>query len=632
MHKKVIRVNKNILQWILFIAAVFLFVIEFERGIISGITLAVALLWGVSILSCLLNFTDKMFCFWLEVTIGVFLIARPLIMTLEGEKWWNVGWLTQEDIIQALLIIALSLIAIFVGMNIAFSWKTKIVLVSCKCDESGEKFQKNLQAVSLAAFYFTAFFSIIVGIEKVLFCQSHSYLEYYTSFKSQLPWFIGTISSLMKYCLCIFLATWPRKRRTFFALALFELTALFDLYVGIRGTIVLHSIFIVVYYLLRDIKKDKEKWFGKLEKYLVAIGTPVMMVFMVAYSSIRSGLRVMDFHFFESIRDFFVSQGVTFEVVARGISVADRLPQRAGRNYTFGTMIDYVIHGRVGQLLFGTEALPEGNNIINGTESNSLAHNLSYLTRGDEYLQGKGWGSSYVLENYIDFNYVGVIIFSLVLGLFLVKALQCTGQKILWNIIVLVSLLNIFYIPRAESTGWLAFIITFQFWFCVGCCFAGAFLAYKVKPMGNLLLALKLYPSDVEYVKNKKSLSYWNARRVKVGLVVLICSLLFLMIFAINYQSKHSLKGSIECNFSGGAAYEGQLLRIYARVEGQGKDYQYQFTEVYNGKQEIVQRYSEKNGYAFESTDPGVHIFYIDVKNNKGERGTLTVQIDIKER
>ena len=43
-------------------------------------------------------------------------------------------------------------------------------------------------------------------------------------------------------------------------------------------------------------------------------------------------------------------------------------------------------------MLWGTQGLPDGNNIINGVESNSLAHNLAYVTRTEDYLKGQGWG------------------------------------------------------------------------------------------------------------------------------------------------------------------------------------------------------------------------------------------------
>lgn len=41
--------------------------------------------------------------------------------------------------------------------------------------------------------------------------------------------------------------------------------------------------------------------------------------------------------------------------------------------------------------------------------SNSLAHNLAYVYRKDEYLAGNGNGSSYLLEIFADYGYIGVL-------------------------------------------------------------------------------------------------------------------------------------------------------------------------------------------------------------------------------
>ena len=73
-------------------------------------------------------------------------------------------------------------------------------------------------------------------------------------------------------------------------------------------------------------------------------------------------------------------------------------------------------------------------------------------------------------------------------------------------------------------------------------------------------------------------------------------------------------------------------MRIYARPEEKGKDYQFQFSEVYNGREKVVQEYGEKNGYAFESSGIGIHIFYIDIQKSDGKTGTLTFQVNVRER
>lgn len=596
------------------------------------IILSITTLWLLSLIYCFRNIKKYLLLFWFLITVGVFLLGRPLIMTFQGEKWWLNSQIDAKSFYIATVLIFLSILALIIGATVESLLiqkreKENRILKNIK-KEQGGNFTDCLQVISMLMFYITAVFFCIEGLEKVIYVHNHSYLEFYSSFTSKLPWFVSTIGSMMKYSLCIFLATKPRKRRAFFALALFELSALFDLIIGVRGTIMLNSIFILVYYLIRDYKDGKEKWFGKIEKSLVIIGTPIALIFMTAYSFIRSGLRVLNFNVFKMLGDFFVGQGVTFEVVARGISVIDQLPQRSGRNYTFGQFIDYIVHGRLGQLLFRTEALPVGNNIINGTQSNSLSHNLAYITKGDAYLRGEGWGSSYVLENYIDFGYFGVILFSLFLGALLIWMMYYLGKHALSDTVILVSLLTIFYIPRAESTSWIMFIITLQFWLCVGCCWLGAFISVKVPALQKIYSQLKLMPIPLtDSEKDRKHLDILKSRKA----VIVAIATWSLVVGAGYIMSKNQLDGTIEASIkTAGAEYEGRRVTFSVEMEEKG-EYLYQFSETYNGKENIVQEFSTNNQYVFVTEKIGNHTFYVDVKDNKGRKSTFTYHLEVKK-
>lgn len=600
------------------------------------IILSITTLWLLGLIYCFRNIKKYLLLFWFLITVGVFLLGRPLIMTFQGEKWWLNSQIDAKSFYIATELIFLSILALIIGATVESLLiqkreKKNRILKNIE-KEQRYNFNDCLQVISMLMFYATAVFFCIEGMEKVIYVHNHSYLEFYSSFTSKLPWFVSTIGSMMKYSLCIFLATKPRKRRAFFALVLFELSALFDLIIGVRGTIMLNSIFILVYYLIRDYKDGKEKWFGKIEKGLVIIGTPIVLIFMTAYSFIRSGLRVLNFNVFKMLGDFFVGQGVTFEVVARGVSVIDQLPQRPGRNYTFGQFIDYIVHGRLGQLLFGTEALPVGNNIINGTQSNSLSHNLAYVTKGEAYLKGEGWGSSYVLENYIDFGYFGVILFSLFLGALLIWMMYYLGRNVLSDTVILVSLLTIFYIPRAESTSWIMFIITLQFWLCVGCCWLGAFISVKVPVLQKIYSQLKLMPipfTDSE--KNRKHLTIFKSRKA-VTVAMITLSLVVVGGAGVGYiKSKNQLDGIIEASVqTAGAEYEGRRVTLSVEMEENG-EYLYQFSETYNGKENIVQEFSTDNQYVFVTEKIGDHIFYVDVKDNKGRKATFMYHLEVKK-
>ena len=99
-----------------------------------------------------------------------------------------------------------------------------------------------------------------------------------------------------------------------------------------------------------------------------------------------------------------------------------------------------------------------------------------------------------MLENYIDFGYVGLIIFNLVLGFLFIYMLRRFEKNMLVDTITLIALTSIFFIPRAEATGWLTFIVTIQFWACVIACYLGAYICTKCRWLQNILKMLHLYP------------------------------------------------------------------------------------------------------------------------------------------
>lgn len=73
----------------------------------------------------------------------------------------------------------------------------------------------------------------------------------------------------------------------------------------------------------------------------------------------------------------FYKQGVTFSWISCGLGVIDQLP--AHINYSFGQIIDYLLYGALGQLVWETAEIPSGNSVLHATCGNSLSHHLSYI-------------------------------------------------------------------------------------------------------------------------------------------------------------------------------------------------------------------------------------------------------------
>ncbi len=454
---------------------------------IAGITVA----FLANLTYSIKHFREQFVFFFMQISIFTFLISRPMIGWLSGMDWWNNASQAEENVWFALSLLIVTETALFLGNLLT------VYLVKKNSNRIYNSYLEGMTAelrfISQVIFYITMLFYLVEQLEPLFVIGIGNYLSYYTDFTSQLPGIIHTIASFMKYSLCIFLATLPSKRSAMLSLILYVLSTIPSLLIGVRNPFILSLLFCLVYFLLRDYLCDSKRWVGKCEKILIFIGTPVLLVFFTVYASFRSGLDVKVGNVFSSILDFFYGQGVSFDVLCIGYGYMLGLKILCPCNYTFGGIIDYLYRGTIGQKLFNTQPLTSYNSVFNAKNSNSLSHALSYLSLKDDYLAGRGRGSSYLLEVMTDFGWIGVIVFSLLLGSLLILMVYSFGRKILLSTLILACLQNIFFMPRAEATSWLTFIVTLQFWCCVAGCYLGAFIfnKWKIIPKAKKILELK---------------------------------------------------------------------------------------------------------------------------------------------
>lgn len=437
------------------------------------------IIWCGNILFCLCKLRENFVFFIFQIAMFTFLISRPFIAMFRGEKWWEQASQASQNIWFALTAIMTAEIALFIGMVLAdrFVKNNKNSVVNAKKQE----FISILQNFSLVVFAITMCFYLIEQFEPLIVLRTGNYLEYYSDFQSTLPSVFHSIASFMKYSLAIFLSTFPVKRKAFVPLLLYVISMVPSLVIGVRNPFILSILFSLSYYVIRDYAGAQEKWIGKFEKILIAVCAPFGIIFMGIYAYIRSGLDALTggWNPLELLADFFYGQGVSFNILTIGYGYRVGLRIMEPVNYTFGGFIDYIYRGTIGQKIFGTEPLTSYNSDFNAMNSNSLSHALSKLYLEDEYLKGRGIGSSFVLENYIDFGYIGIFLFSLVLGILLVCMVKKFGKNWLLSTIILVTLMNLYFMPRAEATSCVTFIITVQFWVCVVGVYVGTCILVK---------------------------------------------------------------------------------------------------------------------------------------------------------
>ena len=469
-------------RWLIGLLSIPVFSIGYIKYHYNVALLGIMLIWICNIWFSMENIKRRILFLMLNITQFVFLIGNPVISAFRGEEWWTRFWDFAEHF--SMLVLYLSLIGLYFGaVSVEYYLdKRKSEAVRSKKIADYEKtYMPYIQFVAIAGFSLTWICQMVSGGEKVLFMRGKDYTDFYVDFVSQIPYVIQIAAAMMQYFMCIFLATKPKKKWAFGVLSLNIVSTIPSLIVGIRNPLVLACVFSFVYYFIRDALGDEEKWIGKIEKIMIAVATPIGICLLAAYTYIRKGAEIATKGIVALFLDFFVNQGTSFDVLSSARGAMPYLPERKMRNYTLGGFLDYIFHGSIAQKFFGASPLPDGNNMINALESNSFAHNFSYIAKGKEaYLSGEGFGSSYILETYTDFGYIGVIVFSFLLGALLIYALHLLKKNLLIFTMVLVSLMKIFFIPRAEALGWLQFIIYLQFWIPVICSFLGAVIVRKL--------------------------------------------------------------------------------------------------------------------------------------------------------
>lgn len=438
-------------------------------------------IWAALIVYCCARWREQIVTIFFLLAFFLFLLGRPFVRILQGKKWW-IGGVPAVDF--SLWILFLALFSLGVGA-ILFALFTRQPrsetisrfafirnrFVSGNRVEWLEKYRDaNLNLHALAAVSLTIFIicwlaSAYLGYEKLSFIVDKSYTDYFLYFKESAPLPVRTLATFTDYALCIYLLTMPRKRHAYVALSSNILLNIPTLLVGLRGRFMFSVLFATLYFFLRARHYSKDTWIGRFEKRGLIFGIPVAIVILNSINYIRSQQVNLTANFLESIVDFFDKQGVSFEVLSHGYYAAQKAASFEN-NYTFGPFIDFLTRDSYGRLLSGLPSLPGNNSQTMATESHSFAHALSFFQH-QNYLGGEGYGSSYLLELFVDYSWLGVICGSLILGVVLAAMPRMFDRGGISGLVALCSLESIFWIPRDSALGWLTFIVSIQFWLLV---------------------------------------------------------------------------------------------------------------------------------------------------------------------
>jgi oligosaccharide repeat unit polymerase len=414
--------------------------------------------------------------------LALFFISRPTIGVLYYHhplSWFSLSF---DGAVFSLSVLFLSMLCLRIGSSF-IEWRRGPQIDNREALASGIRNNPHLPTLRIASgIVFFVGFAILLWmyVQRWQMMQGMDYEQYYLqNFSANTTLLERTLATMEPYALCAFLATLPTKRLSLIALSLHLLTTIPLLLIGTRGSFVLAVLFIVLYYILRERIDGKGTWIGRFEKTVAIIVIPLGILGLGMMNYIRANTQAYGLSIVDLLADALYKQGASYTVLSRAYQVHGQIEMLGFKGYSFGSLTDYILYGPFGTILLGTTDLYTGNNIHLAVQGHSFAHANAYYAHWN-YLGGEGFGSSYLLELYQDFGYLGIAVFSLFFGA-LLNAMQWLFAKgWFWGTLVLTSAAVLFHVPRGATAEWIEYIWTPQFWFTIVLIILGAsILRYK---------------------------------------------------------------------------------------------------------------------------------------------------------
>lgn len=431
----------------------------FYTGILTHLLISSNLLTIFCIFYCFKNIKYQIIPLLFYISIFVFLLSMP---TIDYIRVGDFIWYDKAVYDFSIKIIIISTLSIFFGSIIS-----EYYLKNKKYNNKSYilKNPKSIRITTLTIFFLTYPFYLALNIEKVIYkIKVVDYYTYFATFQSELPKVFEYISLFTVYSMVVYLSTKPKKTYASILLSLYVFSNFVLLLTGTRNPFILSALFSFVYYFIRN-QEEKGKWIGKKEKFILSFLSFPIILIMGALNYIRDGESIDNLSLLDLVLDFFYKQGTSFNVIANGYIYSNNLPNSENRSYTFGHTIDYIYHSKLGNFLFNSESISDVGRFDKAINSNSLAHNLSYIVFPESYINGHGVGDSYVIDNYIDYGFFGVIVFGLLIGILLVSlAHNIYVGKVFLSSTSLIILTSIFFMPRGSFSENFTFLFTIPFW------------------------------------------------------------------------------------------------------------------------------------------------------------------------
>lgn len=388
-----------------------------------------------------------------NLSIFIFLLGRYLIRAMNE---------IPMDVEPAYTTVSLNLVFIsMIATNITY-----LLVRSKPYTQADENLKKEgrfdrLDLLTIVGLFISGACAAIKGFATYLYTTHHGYTSLYLSPDLPIPSYIAIIADILPFFVALYLARLPNKKASYMTLLSYCLLQLPLLLTGKRMPMMIALLVWIAYIVMRHYRMpNREQWIGRGEKIVLALLVPIVILIVPLIGDIRGGNTNQTQT--NAIEELLDGQGVTLDVVSYGIKLQDETPPSIYGSYTFAPLLDYVSTNFLSRALFDTQEIQRQTE-ESATLGTSYSDTISHMVLWDSlYFSGQGLGSSYVIETYVDFGIVGLVLYSILLALLIRWMTDNFGRSLFRTFLILMLMMSVYALPRDTSLNFIVSSLQIQ--------------------------------------------------------------------------------------------------------------------------------------------------------------------------
>lgn len=295
-------------------------------------------------------------------------------------------------------------------------------------------------SVALPVFYIAALIFAVGQSAKILHVSTNGYLALYVNYRPPIPYLFGLAEIATGISLAVFLAARPSKERAVPALLAYLAVSSLALAYGQRNPPLIALLLVVFYLTVRERESDTPgRWLPKRLVVTALVALPFILSALYIFSFDRLDRQIESTSLFSGALGLLEQQAGSLVVISNGYVHQAELD--ALGPYLFAPLLrilpSALVNGDLGAAAGTLSSAPQG----------SFAQALTFIVNPITYYAGGGLGSSFVAELFQDYGYLGVLLGSVLFGIFLAYTKDLKGSTIGFATL-LVILPSIWYAPR----------------------------------------------------------------------------------------------------------------------------------------------------------------------------------------